>query len=333
MRVLVTGATGLLGNNIARDLLENQHQVDALVRNASDNRPLSGLQLQVHKGELHDAELLTKILTQCDAIVHAAAVVHIGWKRLAESRQVNVEATRVIANVARETGKRLVHISSVDALGVDSQGGLVNEESPVRNQIPCSYVVSKTESDAVVREQMRLGLDAVIVHPGFMLGPWDWKPSSGRMLLEVAKNWTPIAPTGGACVVDVRDVARGVRLAMEKSASGRNYILGGENISYKHLWCMMAETAGSDKPYAPLGPLLRTIGSCAASTWTAISGKEGDVNSAAIRMGTQLHYYDSSRAKSELGYQWRPTAESIRDAWAWFVEHGYAKAKQKKSNS
>jgi len=324
MRILVTGATGLLGNNIVRQLVDEEHKVRVLVRASSDRRPLEGFPVEIIEAELGAERPLADAIRNVDQVIHSAALVHIGWKKLAESRRANVEGTRALAKAALIAGIRFLHVSTVDTLGVSGDETPLDEDSPPGEKVPCSYVVSKTEAEQAVHELIEEGLDASIVHPGFMLGPWDWKPSSGRMLLEVAKRWTPIAPTGGGCVADVRDVASGVIKAMQSGQTGRHYILGGENISYFELWKIMADVAHSGKPFMPLGPMLRGLASLSTNAWTAISGKEGDVNSAAIKMGTQFHYYSSQRAKEELGYQTRPPRESVEDAWNWFVANGYA---------
>ena len=97
-------------------------------------------------------------------------------------------------------------------------------------------------------DEISLGLNAVIVNPGFMVGPWDWRPSSGEMMLAVAKQFVPFAPAGGCTVVDVRDVAEGVLSAVKHGRVGERYILGGENMDYLKLWTLMAKIAGSRPP-------------------------------------------------------------------------------------
>jgi dihydroflavonol-4-reductase len=171
-------------------------------------------------------------------------------------------------------------------------------------------------------------LDAVIVNPGFMLGPWDWKPSSGRMLLEVATRFTPLAPTGGLTSCDVRDVVDGLLAACEKAPTGRQYILAGENLTYQQIWNLFAEVSGGSKPWFRAGPLLRFLGGHGGDLWGRLTGREPDLNSAGVRVTCQFHYYSSARAAAELGYHPRPFRQSVVDAWAWFIEHGYVRGKK-----
>ena len=233
-----------------------------------------------------------------------------------------------MAAAALEAKARLLHVSSVDALGVGSRDAPADEDSPRQGKIPCTYVVTKQEAEAVVRSYIDRGLDAVIVNPGFMLGPWDWKPSSGRMLLEVATRFTPFAPTGGLTSCDVRDVVDGLLAACEKAPTGRQYILAGENLTYQQIWNLFAEVSGGSKPWFRAGPLLRFLGGYGGDLWGRMTGREPDLNSAGVRVTCQFHYYSSARAAAELGYRPRPFRQSVADAWAWFVEHGYVRGKK-----
>ncbi|NLF73492.1 MAG: NAD-dependent epimerase/dehydratase family protein [Candidatus Anammoximicrobium sp.] len=329
MTFLVTGATGLVGNNVVRRLLERGQAVRVLVRRESDFRPLQGLEVERVWGDVRDADSVRQACRGVSAVVHAAAVVRFGWTGLEQDRAVNVRGTEHVAAAALEASARLVHVSSVDALGVGHRDAPADEDSLREGKVPCTYIVTKREAEAAVRRSVDRGLDAVIVNPGFMLGPWDWKPSSGRMLLEVARRFTPLAPTGGVTSCDVRDVVDGLLAACEKAPAGRQYILGGENLTYQQLWCLFAEVSGGSKPWFRAGPLMRVLGGYGGDLWGRITGREPDLNSAAVRATSQFHYYRSARAEAELGYRPRPFRQSVADAWAWFVEHGYVDDKKK----
>jgi dihydroflavonol-4-reductase len=324
MTVLVTGATGLVGNNVVRALLNDGHAVRVLVRRSSDSRPLEGLSVDVREGDVRDPVSVAKACEGTEAVIHSAALIHLGWTRLAEAREINVGGTQTVGQAARDAGIRFVHVSSVDALGLGAPGAPADEETPAVGQVPCTYVVTKRESDAVVRELVGQGLNAVIVHPGFMLGPWDWKPSSGRMLLTVARQFTPMAPTGGFSVCDVRDVTAAILAAWQRGICGRNYILGGHNMRYVEAWRLFAEVGQGSRPWCCAGRLMQILGGRIGDLATKVTGREPDVNSAAVAMSRQYHYYSSERAQRELGYHIRPVRETIVDAWQWFRDHGYA---------
>jgi dihydroflavonol-4-reductase len=323
---LVTGATGLVGNNVVRQLLARDLGVRVLVRATSPvgDKALAGLAVERVTGGLDDEAALERALDGVSCVVHSAAFVHCGWRYADEMREVNVEGTRRIARAARRAGARLVHVSSVDAIGLDPDGQPADEETPPGVMPECPYVVTKRDAEAAVLAEVDRGLDAVIVNPVYMLGPWDWKPSSGRMLLEVASGKGLFAPPGGNDFVDVRDVAGGVLAALEKGRTGRRYILGGHGMTYLDAWRVMARVTGRMQPlgFAPR-PFVRLagwIGDLAA----AIHGREGDVNSAATTMSLLNHNFSARRAQEELGYSFRPLADTVQDAWDWFVTRGYA---------
>jgi dihydroflavonol-4-reductase len=321
--VLVTGATGLLGNNLTRRLLAQGQKVRVLVRREASLRSLESLDVEIARGDVCDPASVNAACQGMRAVIHSAAYVQLGRSQLAFHRQINVEGTRAVAQAARQVGARLVHVSSVDALGVRSVEHPADEETPLSPPVRCSYVISKREAEEAVLEEVKRGLDAVIVNPGFMLGPWDWKPSSGRMLLEVARGKGLFAPQGYYSVCDARDVADGTIAALERGCAGEHYILAGENMTYLQAWQVFAEVSGGRKPIASVGPwILRCAGHI--GDLVSLLGKEPDVNSGAISLALLPSCFSSARAKAELDYDSRPIRESAQDAWDWFREYGYA---------
>lgn len=326
MKYLVTGASGLLGNNIVRHLLASGEQVRVLHRAGTDQRSFHGLDLDLRTGNVRDAPSVQSAAAGVDIIIHSAGHVHIGWSQQAEHQAVNVDGARNVAAVARASGARLVHVSSVNALGLGRLDNPATEETALPGAIHCPYVVTKRAGEAAVRKEMEQGLSAVIVNPGFMLGPWDWKPSSGKMLLEVAR-FAPLAPTGAFSVADARDVAAAIVAAAKTPAASGRYILGGHNLTYFDAWRKFAAAAGKRGPRFRAGPFNRWVGALAGDLWGRITGREPNLNSAGMRMSCQQHCFSSAKAGKELAFRNRPLEESIRDAWNWFVEHGYAKRK------
>ena len=324
MRVFVTGGTGLLGNTILRQLSDSGHELISLVRGEPDEQVFEGIQTKFVKGDLSDSEIINEAVESSDAVIHSAGLIHIGWKRMEESMRVNRDGTDAIVDACLKHDRKLVHVGTVNALAIGSIEGPSNEDTPLDfagGQIPCSYVLSKRAGVELVKRGVKQGLRAVIVHPGFMLGPWDWKPSSGRMVLEVGKSWKPIAPSGGCCVCDSRDVAAGTIAAMNADVkNGREFILGGENWKYLDLWAEMAKRMGTRAPIMAAGPAQRWIGSVAGDLWSLVAG-EGDLNSAGVRMSSLFHWHDSTRAKAELGYETRDVSESLDASAQWIQKH------------
>jgi dihydroflavonol-4-reductase len=324
---LVTGATGLVGNNVVRRLLDRGWQVRALVRSGRSvqDRSLAGLPIDLVRGSLEDAGSLRQATAGVDAVIHSAAMVHCGWRHAAEMHRVNVEGTRLVAQAARQAGARLVHVSSVDAIGLRDDGLPADEETPPGGMVECPYVVTKRLAEAEVLREVDRGLEAVIVNPVYMIGPWDWKPSSGRMLLEVGSGKGLFAPPGANDFVDVRDVVAGIEAALARGQSGRRYILGGHRLSYLDAWRIFAMVAGSMQPLGVAPSLAVRAAGLAGDLAGLFTRREPPVNSAAAVMSMLQHNFSCQRALAELGYTYRPFEATVQDAWDWFLMHGYAR--------
>jgi dihydroflavonol-4-reductase len=331
---LVTGGTGLVGNNVVRLLHTHGHSVRVLVRpgqaatatGRSARGAFAGLPVDPAESALHDEAGMQRAVDGCGVVVHSAAMVHVGWKHLAEMRHVNVEGTRVVARAARRAGARLIHVSSVDAIGLRTDGEPADEETPPGGMLECPYVVTKREAEEAVLEEVDKGLDAVIVNPVYMIGPWDWKPSSGRMLLEVGAGRGLFAPPGSNDFVDVRDVAQGIVSAMTRGQTGRRYILGGQPLSYLDAWRVFARVSGRMQPLGIAPPPFVHVAGWCGDVAGLFTRREPTVNSAATGMSMLPHNFSCSRAEAELGYNRRPFEAAAQDAWDWFVTHGYVRA-------
>jgi len=321
---VVTGATGLVGNNVLRLLVRRGKRVRAVVRSAG--RALAGLHVQVATAALADERALQEAIDGASAVVHSAALVHCGWRHRDEMRAANVEGARLVARAARRAGARLVHVSSVDAIGLTRDGSPADEETAPGVMPECPYVVTKREAERAVLDEIGRGLDAVIVNPVYMIGPWDWKPSSGRMLLEVGAGKGLFAPPGANDFVDVRDVAEGILAALERGRTGRRYILGGHALSYLDAWRIFARVAGRMQPLGVAPRAVVRLAGWAGDAASLFTRRELPVNSAAAVMSMLPHNFSSARARAELGYSFRPFETTAADAWNWFVDHGYAPA-------
>lgn len=321
---VVTGATGLVGNNVVRLLVRRGLSVRAVVRSAG--RSLDGLHMQVATAALSDDHALERAVDGASVVVHAAAMVHCGWRHFDDMHAANVEGARRVARAARRVGARLVHVSSVDAIGLTRDGSPADEETPPGGMPECPYVVTKRDAERAVLAEVEHGLDAVIVNPVYMIGPWDWKPSSGRMLLEVGAGKGLFAPPGANDFVDVRDVVAGILAAAERGISGRRYILGGHALSYLDAWRIFARAAGRMQPLGVAPRAAVRVAGWVGDLASLFVSHELPVNSAAATMSMLPHNFSSARAIAELGYSFRPFETTVADAWGWFVDHGYARA-------
>ena len=298
MLYLVTGATGLVGNNVARLLLARGERVRVLTRlhvRSASAWPISTSKSR--SGDVRDVESVERAVQGVDRVIHAAAYVHIGWTQLEMSRAINVAGTANVAASSRRAGAGWSTFPASTRWACPPAASLSDEETPVAGGVLCPYVVTKREAEQAVGVEIGQGLEAVIVNPAYMIGPWDWKPSSGRMLLEVARNRGLVAPLGTNNFCDVRDVAEGILTAADRGATGRRYILGGERLSYFQAWRIFAKVTHALPPLLPAGPLVRRLAGAAGDAWTRLTGREGDVNSAATAM-RRKHAISSARGPS-----------------------------------
>ena len=330
MTVLVTGASGFVGSAVARCLIDAGFDVRVLVRPDSDRRNIEGLAVEVAAGDLTDGNSLARAVDGCRALFHVAADYRLWVPDPAPMFRVNVDGTRHLMQAALAAGvERIVYTSSVATLGSRRDGQPADEDTPstVADMIG-AYKRSKFLAEAEVRRMIEDdGLPAVIVQPSAPVGPRDVKPTpTGRMILEAAMGRMPAYVDTGLNVVHVDDVARGHLLAFEKGVVGERYILGGEDMSLKHILVEIAAITGRPAPRVRLPHNLILPIALVAEAWTRLrGGGEPFVTVDGVRMAKKRMYFSSAKARRDLGYGARPARQALADAIAWFRENGYCR--------
>lgn len=324
--VTITGATGLVGSNLAIQLLAAGCKVRCTRRTGSKTAHLDGFDIEWVDADLADREALTRAFSGADTVFHCAALVSM-WPPMDESMwEVNVGGTANVLAAVRSAGVgRLVHCSSVDGIGLPVGTEPSTEETAWnwdKMGHDIGYARTKFESQKKVLAAARIDVDAVIVNPTFMIGPFDPKPSSGRFVLEVAAGKMVGYTSGVNNFVDVRDVCRGMILAAEKGKRGELYILGGENLDYRTIATKITTVAGIRPPLFPIPRGLAMLGGWGGDLWGMIMRKETNINSITVAMGYVYHAFSSTKAERELGYTHGSVDTAISDALAWFAERG-----------
>ncbi len=327
MTTLVTGASGFVGSAVVRLLLARGEKVRVLVRPASDRRNVAGLDVEVVEGDLRDAATLRAPCRGCTSLYHVAADYRLWTRDPRELYASNVEGTRQLMRAALEAGiPRIVYTSSVATLGLHKDGSPANEDSPVSvNDMIGHYKRSKFLAERVVDDMVaREGLPAVIVNPSTPIGPHDVKPTpTGRMIRDAAAGRIPAFVDTGLNLVHVEDVARGHLLAHDVGAIGRRYILGGEDMALREILAAIARLVGRRPPNVRLPRTALYPVAVVAQAWAWVThGAEPQVTVDGLKMSRKWMFFDSSRARRELGYTARPAQEAIADAVAWFRRHG-----------
>lgn len=332
MKAAITGASGLVGGNLALELLRQGHEVRAIRRSVASTKHLDGEPIEWVAGDLDDVPALTAAFRGADVVFHCAALVSILRDVTPALTRANVDGTRnVIAAVRAANVVRLVHCSTVGAVGLTETGKPCTEQARwnfAEHGLDDGYVTTKRRAEDVVEQAVRAGLDAVVVNPTYMLGPYDAKPSSGKMILGVIERQAPGFSTGRNNFVDVRDVARGMVLAWQKGATGERYILGGDNLSYEDAFARIARVAGVP-PLTWRVPYVAALAvGLAGDVQHWITGKEPLITSNSVRWAyCSTFQFSSAKAERELGYVHGPIEPAIADAIAWFRAHGMLAAR------
>ncbi len=327
-KVLVTGATGLVGGNLTRLLVQEKgERVKVLVRESSKTLALDDLDVERVSGDITDPSSLARAMEGCDRVYHAAAVVSM-WNGLLDAmRRVNVGGTVNVMQAAMDAGvERVVHVSTNGVIGMRSRGNPADETVPfVYEQYGNAYSLTKREAHDTALTFAGKGLDVVIGCPTYMFGAWDVRPTSGKMILESKAGRVLFYPPGGNNIVDVLDVCRGLILACEKGRKGEAYLLANRegNLSFREIFTLIAEVIGSRRPIGPMpGWLLMGVG-YTADAWGKLTGRAPEINSASVRLSFRPQYFTPKKAIDELGMPQSPVAEAIRRAFEWFGEYGY----------
>ena len=325
-QVLVTGADGLLGSNLVRELIGRGFAVRVLIQPGSKSRTLDGLGLEKITGDLlADDGTLAQAAGGCDAIFHCAAITNM-WAKPELVFQVNLEGTRRVldACVARKI-KKLIFVGSASSFQFGSREKPGDEQAPFAPAYKgMPYMESKHQAMNLVKEYVKnKGLDAKIVAPTFMLGGYDFGPSSGELIRQFLKRKLGSVSPGGRNFVYVRDVAKAMVNALEQGRTGEAYILAGENLTYWEFFGKVAKIAGVPAPKRVLPSGVVVLAGLAGSAYGKISGKPAQLNLKMAQMACLGTYYNPAKARSELGLPAAPVEKAIEESLASLKQYGH----------
>lgn len=325
-RILVTGGTGFLGSYIIKHLVEKGYTVRAIRRSTKlpDWIPpgcFAGVEWV--EGDVLDVISLQDAMEEVDAIIHSAAVVSFIKKDRPAMYQVNVEGTANVVNMALEKDvRRLVHISSVAALGRTANGGHVDEEKKWEDsKINTHYAISKFKAELQVWRGIGEGLDAVILNPSTILGYGDWHSSSCAIFRQVYDGFKWYTP-GINGFVDVEDVARAAVAMMESEVSGERFIVNGETWPFKQLQETIAAGFGKKGPTKATTPLLLNIAWRIEKIKSLLTGKKPLLTRESARVAQSQTWFENGKLLKALpGFSYTPLQETIRKACEKYKQH------------
>ncbi|RPH84770.1 MAG: NAD-dependent epimerase/dehydratase family protein [Candidatus Rokuibacteriota bacterium] len=330
MDTLVTGGTGFIGANVARELIAAGATVRVLARPGGDRRALAGVKVEIVEGDLLDRASVRRALGGVRSVYHVAADYRLWTPDPARLYRTNVDGTRVVLEAAGEAGvTRVVHTSSVGAVGIPEDGRPGTEDTPVTlADMVGHYKRSKFLAEQVALELAQRGLPVVIVNPSAPIGPWDVKPTpTGQMIVDFMRGRMLASVDTGLNIVHVRDVARGHLLAAERGTPGQRYILGHRDLSLADIFGVLAEITGRRAPRFRVPYAVAWLGAACCETVARVTGRPPAVPLTAVRMARKRMYFSPARAVRELGLPQTDVRTALADAVAWFEVHGYARGK------
>lgn len=321
MKILITGATGLVGSTVARQFLAENHTVFALFRPGSDRSLLADIENKIQwiEGDVLDISSLEKAIEGVEYVVHTAAVVSFVPRDRKMMYKVNMEGTANVVNVCLKYEiKKLCHVSSIAALGRPDSRKIIGgrdlvideeqrwEESPENSE----YAKSKHLAELEVWRGMAEGLNAVIVNPTLILGEGDWSKSSTQIFRYVYQE-KPFYTEGIANYVDVQDVARAVATLLFSDVSGERFLLNAGSISYQSLFNSIADAMGKKRPSFKVGPGLAAIIWRIEAVRTWLMGTKPLITKETAQSSARRFRYDNGKIKKTIGFEFQPIEKTI----------------------
>jgi dihydroflavonol-4-reductase len=321
MKILITGATGLVGSAVARQFLNEDHTVFALFRSGSDRSLLADVDHKINwvEGDILDIGSLEKAIEGIDYVVHTAAVVSFIPKDRKMMYQVNREGTANVVNVCLENKvKKLCHVSSIAALGrpdsrkITAGTDLVIDEEQRWEESPenSEYAKSKHLAELEVWRGIAEGLNAVIVNPTLILGEGDWTKSSTQIFRYVFKE-KPFYTEGIANYVDVLDVANAVYKLIFSDISGERFLLNAGSISYQSLFYNIADSMGKKRPSFKVGSGLAGVIWRAEAVRTWLMGTKPLITKETAQSSARRFRYNSDKIQKAIGFEFQPIEKTI----------------------
>ena len=323
-RSLVTGATGFLGKHLVKSLINKGHKVTVLARKSSNLEPFNNLDINVKYGDITDRLALLQATEDQDFVYHLAGFIAYKKADRKMMDKINVDGTaNVIDACITNKIKKLLHLSSVVTIGANPQPVPFNEDSKFNlEKFNLGYFETKREAERLIKTAVKNdNLNAYMINPSTIYGAGDATKGSRKTQLKVAKGQFKFYPPGGVNVVYVDDVINAIHLCLDKGQPGRRYIIGGDNITIKELFEIIAEEAGVPAPSLPIpkfimgalgsfGDLLRRF------------GKETSLSSETAITASYYHWFDNSRSIKELGITPTQSRTAIKESVSWMKENG-----------
>jgi dihydroflavonol-4-reductase len=320
--ILVTGATGHLGNVLVRELVSRGEKVRAMFLPGEDRTPLKDMPVEIMEGNILDPESLKPIFAGVKHVYHLAGVISIMPGQNEIMRRVNVTGTENVIRAVREAGvQRLIYTSSIHALARPPHGVTIDETLKFDPLNPAGeYDRTKAEASIKVLEAVADGLDAVLVCPTGVIGPYDYRGSEmGNLITGWMHQKMQFIIEGMFDFVDVRDIARGQILAGENGRKGETYILSGERIALETMLEIVQNCVGIRAPRIKIPIDLAKFAAAFTPLYYRLTRTTPRFTPYSIETVLSNCCISHEKAQSELGYSPRSLKETLTDTVAWWL--------------
>ncbi|HPR31152.1 MAG TPA: NAD-dependent epimerase/dehydratase family protein [Prolixibacteraceae bacterium] len=320
--VLVSGANGFLAANVVRELLSRGYRVRGMIRENARLTSLEHIKIEYFSGQITKREDVDRAVEGCSVVIHVAADTSQRYDTAAPLMQVNVTATRYFIEACKKHAVgRFIFVSTGNTIDFGSLENPGHEGNPLGKLFRKSgYALSKLMAEEQVVEAVKNDkLSAVIVNPTFMIGPYDSKPSSGRILQMMVPHSLVFIPKGGKNFVDVKAVATAICNAIDRGTPGERYLLAGINLSYREFLALVRKGKKTLAVVLP-GWLLLSMGAIGSLFRKLGIASELSVNNARILCSDD--FYTNRKARSELDMPESNIEQAVSEAIEWMKEHG-----------
>lgn len=324
MKVFLLGSTGLIGNHTLRELLKNGYNARVLVRKTSNKAILEGLDTEIFEGDINDIDSLIDGMRGCHTVVHCAGYYpRFSISEKSEKDKALKEIRNVMEATLRAGVRKLLYVSSIGTIGMD-ENGIGKEENIFdykRNKGVYHRIKFLMEEE--VKKYSNQGIEIVIVNPTYCVGEYETKPLNYCLIPRIVKGM-PFYIDGKMNAVDVRDVSKGMILALEKGRTSERYILGGENLTIKDFLHKIAKLANVTPPPIRIPYNIAILSGYISEILSFyIFKKYPLIPLSGIHMAKYSFYVSTEKAERELGFKPSPVDDAIKRALDWFKKIGY----------
>ncbi len=320
-KVLITGGNGFLGANLVRMLCQQNYQINILVRQRADLKALEGCQLNIIPGNITEEKDVFRAVKGCHYVIHAASITDQSGIAFEKYEVINVTATKHIVHAClQHKVEKLIYVSTANTIG---PGDFYNPGTELNGfsyfKANSGYINTKYLAQQFVLEHvLHNKLPAVVVNPTFMIGPYDSKPSSGKIILYGLNRKILFYPPGGKNFVHIEDVCRGIINAIEIGKTGECYLLAGENLSYKDFFSALNEISSQRPLMIKIPRFVLKTSARFSSLIGMLNHKPRQLNPSSAYMLCCYNYYTGEKSERELKLQYQSVNKAIAQAYDWF---------------